>query len=52
MNAFLLRDEEFHITMMNLVVKILVSSMVFETILKVVVMVVVVEGVLVMRIDV
>jgi hypothetical protein len=52
MNVFLLRDEELHITMMNLVTRILVSGVVFVTILKVVVMIVVVEGVLVMRIGV
>jgi hypothetical protein len=52
MNVFLLRDEELHITMMNPVMKILVSGVVFVTIFKVVVMIVVVEGVLVMRISV
>jgi hypothetical protein len=52
MNVFLLRDEELHITMINPVMKILVSSVVFVTIFKVVVMIVVVEGVLVMRIGV
>jgi hypothetical protein len=50
MNIFLLQDEELHITMMNPVMKILVSGMVFVTIFKVVVVIVVVEGVLVMRI--
>jgi hypothetical protein len=50
MNVFLLQDEELHITMMNPVMKILVSGMVFVTIFKVVVVIVVVEGVLVMRI--
>jgi uncharacterized RDD family membrane protein YckC len=50
MNVFLPRDDELHITMMNLVMKILVSGIVFVTIFKVVVMVV--EGVLVMRIGV
>jgi hypothetical protein len=50
MNVFLLQDEELHITMMNPVMKILVSDMVFVTIFKVVVVIVVVEGVLVMRI--
>jgi hypothetical protein len=49
MNVFLLRDEELHITMMNPVMKILVSSVVFVTIFKAVVMILVVEGVLVMR---
>jgi hypothetical protein len=51
MNVFLLRDEELHITMMNPVMKILVSGVVFVTIFKVVVMIVVVEGVLVMSVD-
>jgi hypothetical protein len=52
MNVFLLQDEELHITMMNPVMKILVSGMVFVTIFKVVVVIVVVEGVLVMSIGV
>jgi hypothetical protein len=52
MNVFLLQDEELHITMMNPVMKILVSGMVFVTIFNVVVMIMVVEGVLVMRIGV
>jgi hypothetical protein len=49
MNVFLVRDEGLHITMMNPVMKILVSSVVFVTIFKAVVMILVVEGVLVMR---
>jgi hypothetical protein len=52
MNVFLLRGEGLHITVMNPVMKILVSSVVFVTIFKVVVMIMVVEGVLVMRIGV
>jgi hypothetical protein len=49
MNVFLLQDEELHITVMNPVMTILVTGMVFVTIFKVVV---VVEGVLVMSIGV
>jgi hypothetical protein len=52
MNIFLLRDEELHITMMNLVIKILISGEVFVTIFKEVVVIVVVDAVLVMRISV
>jgi hypothetical protein len=52
MNVSLLQEEELHITKKNPMMKILVSGMVFVTIMEMVVMHMVVVGVLVMRTDV
>jgi hypothetical protein len=49
MNISLLQEEELHVTKKNPVLKILVSGVVFVTIMEMVVMDVVVVGVLVMR---
>jgi hypothetical protein len=49
MNVSLLQEEELHVTKKNPVMKILVSGVVFVTIMEMVMMDVVVVGVLVMR---